>query len=139
MKKSNHLFPSALKILLLVLTSVVTIATSAKKDNPGGPSTTLGQSRNYLVASSCKAEVGEEKIEVVDYYIVTPQETDFRRYGLPTQFLDIGEDKVSSGQVNGRQRDCYYTKLEDTGDEIDVYTCYEFSQLVCRVTFEKGF
>ncbi|MGE3974425.1 MAG: hypothetical protein AB7F59_07870 [Bdellovibrionales bacterium] len=129
---------ATVKVFLLFLTAVVTVATSKTPENSETKPSPLGLTRHYLVASSCLGAIPEEEIEVQGYLITSPTDVDFRRYGLPNEFLDVGVDTQTTGLVNNRTRECQYTKTTDGDVDIDVYTCYEIGYLVCRVSFERN-
>ncbi len=135
-QKLNMLFT----LICLLSTSIITIATSKKDDSPAShnqaPVETLAR-RNYYVASNCPQSVQQEQITVTNEHIEYPPSINFSHFGLPAERLNLTMSFQISNIMQGRQRDCTRTEMNDQGVPLIVYTCTEGGAFLCQVSFEQ--
>ena len=117
-------------IVCLIATSIVTIATSKKRDIPVLLNSSYGSASNCL-----NATVTNQAISVTSTgIIVAPEMIDFRNLGLPVTTLQIATQTAISGTVGSVLRSCTYS-LNSTSGTLHVYSCDDNGTPSCQVSF----
>lgn len=129
-------------IICLFATSVVTIATSKKKEGDDAlllkpPAETLAR-RNWLVASNCPFAIQQEMITVENEMIQYPPNLNFTHFGLPNETLNIMLDSQTFRIINGVDRDCRSSKIVHQGTPLYLFTCTQNGAPLCQVSFEEA-
>lgn len=123
-----------LTIFCLLLTSLVTIATSKGGSHIPEPPRVA----HYLVASNCPQAVQNERIGIVNGVITDPANLQPKHFGLPTNQINWQAENQISGLFNGQLRECIHSVSVDNSTSLEVYSCYENKELVCQVSFESN-
>ncbi len=123
-----------LTIFCLLLTSLVTIATSKRGAHIPEPP----RAAHYLVASNCPQAIQNEQISIVNGVITYPVNLQPKHFGLPTNQINWQAENQISGLFNGQLRECIHSATVDNSTSLEVYSCYENKELVSQVSFESN-
>jgi hypothetical protein len=127
--------------ICLLSTSVVTVATSKKRNNEVGyvneiTPESLAQ-RDYLVDSNCPQSIFQEQITVANERVKYPSDLSFLNFGLPSEYVNLTYSNQIVGEVDGVLRSCLRSQQVDQGISLIVYTCSENGIFLCQVFFEE--
>ncbi|WP_413290855.1 hypothetical protein [Bdellovibrio sp. HCB337] len=123
----------AFTMLILLASSVVTVATSKKRDYVSPESLAR---KEYYVASNCPQAITQDQVVIDNELIESPANRSFYNYGLPTYNLNLTFTTQIIENMNGVQRTCIRAEQNYGGTPLIVYTCSEYGQAVCQVSFE---
>jgi hypothetical protein len=127
---------SIFTLLILMSTTVVTVATSKVKDGDYKVTPDSLARKDYYVASNCPQAVPQERITVDNELVDYPTNRSFLNYGLPVYNLNLTYSSTITGNMYGRERSCTRSMQNYQGTPLIVYTCYENSNFLCQTTFE---
>lgn len=136
MKNLKSLF----SVLCLLITSIVTIATSKKPADQMAADQAYYDSlvqKDYFVASNCPQALYQERITIANGRVLYPTNRNFVDFGIPTLELNLTYSSQVSGLVNGHARSCVRSELVDQGIPLILYSCTENAQALCQVSFER--
>lgn len=126
-------------LLILVATSVVTVATSKKGDYDASYQVTPDSlaRKDYYVASNCPQAIQQDRVTIDNELIAYPTSRTFYNYGIPAYNLNLTyTHQVSAPMNNGVERTCVRSAQTYSGVPLIVYTCYEYNRVVCQTSFE---
>lgn len=127
---------SIFTLLILMSTTVVTVATSKKQDGDYKVTPDSLVRKDYYVASNCPQAISQDRITVDNELVEYPTDRSFLNYGLPSYNVNLTYANTLSGDMYGRQRSCTRSVQTYQGTPLIVYTCYENGNFLCQTTFE---